>query len=135
MPLTMITPPVQPTMPMPTEPCTSPATPVVQTLDKDDEDIAQDQPMPAQPLLPARRPRAPSIADPGEAVEAPADVVSVATPVEATYSGCASCALLLMQSSEGAVAPASKKATQYDLQPQQPLQPMPHPAASAANLI
>ena len=66
MPFTMTPPPVQPTMPMPTEPCTSPATPVVQTLDKDDdEDIAEDQPMPAQPLLPARRPRAPSIADPG----------------------------------------------------------------------
>ena len=66
MPLTMTPPPVQQPMPMPSETCTSPAPPVVQTLDKDDdEDIAEDQPMPAQPLLPARRPRAASIADPG----------------------------------------------------------------------
>ena len=40
-------------------------------------------------------------------------------------------------SSEGAVAPASKKARQYDLPPQQPLQPMPHlqpplPASSSS---
>ena len=63
MPLTMTPPPVQP---MPPEP--SPVSPVVQTLDKDDdEDIAEDQPMPAQPLLPARRPRASSTADPGDA--------------------------------------------------------------------
>ena len=77
MPLTITPSPVQPLQPMPPEP--SPASPVVQTLDKDDEeDIAEDQPMPAQPLLPARRPRADSIADPGVAVEAPADVVPVA---------------------------------------------------------
>ena len=56
----------------------TPASPVVQTLDKDDdEDIAEDQPMPAQPLLPARRPRAPSIADPGAAVEAPVETAPV----------------------------------------------------------
>ena len=109
---------------MPPEP--SPASPVVQTLDKDDdEDIAEDQPMPAQPLLPARRPRAPSIADPGAAVEAPADVVPVATPVEAPVQ-VVPAAPAIDASSEGAVAPASKKARQYDLQPQQPVQPMPH---------
>ena len=45
MPLTMTPSPVQPLQPMPPEP--SPASPVVQTLDKDDdEDIAEDQPMP-----------------------------------------------------------------------------------------
>ena len=126
MPLTMTPPPVQPPMPMPTEPCTSPAPPVVQTLDKDDdEDIAEDQPMPAQTLLPARRPRAPSIADPGDAVEARADVVPVATPVEAPVQ-VVPAAPAVDASSEGAVAPASKKARQYDLPQQQPLQPMPH---------
>ena len=53
MPLTVAPSPVQPLQPMPPEP--SRASPVVQTLDKDDdEDIAEDQPMPAQPLLPAR---------------------------------------------------------------------------------
>ena len=53
MPLTMTPCPVQPPQPMPPEP--SPASLVVQTLDKDDdEDIAEDQLMPAQPLLPAR---------------------------------------------------------------------------------
>ena len=52
MPLTMTPPPGQPTMPMLTEPCTSPVPPVVQTLDKDDdEDMAEDQPMPAQALI------------------------------------------------------------------------------------
>ena len=45
-------------------------------------------------------------------VEAPVQVVPVAPAIDA--------------SSEGAVAPASKKARQYDLQSQQPLQPMPH---------
>ena len=61
MPLTITPSPVQPLQPMPPEP--SPASPVAQTLDKDDdEDIAEDQPMPAQPLLPARRPRASSTA-------------------------------------------------------------------------
>ena len=90
----------------------------------DEEDIAEDQPMPAQPLLPARRPRADSIADPGVAVEAPADVVPVAPPAEVpVQTG------LPVPAAEvpvqGAVAPASKKARQYDLPPQQPLQPMP----------
>ena len=114
---------------MPPEP--SSASPVVQTLDKDDdEDIAEDQPMPAQPLLPARRPRAPSIADPGAAVEAPADAVpavtpGIPTPVEALVQ-VVPAAPAIDASSEGAVAPASKKARQYDLQPQQPVQPMPH---------
>ena len=110
-------------------PETSPAPPVVQTLDKDDdEDIAEDQPMPAQPLLPARRPRAPSIADPGAVVEAPAESAppapgvetSVEAPVQVVPAATASDA-----SSEGAVAPAPKKARQYDLPAQQPLQPMP----------
>ena len=108
---------------MPPEP--SPVSPVVQTLDKDDEeDIAEDQPMPAQPLLPARRPRADSIADPGVAVEAPADVVPVAPPAEVPVQ--AGLPVPAVQASvEDAVAPASKKARQYDLPPQQPLQPMP----------
>ena len=124
MPATMTPPRVQPMQPVPLEP--SPASPVAQTLDKDDdEDIAEDQPMPAQPLLPARRPRAPSVADPGDAVEAPADVVPVATPVEAPVQ-VVPAAPAADASSEGAVAPASKKARQYDLPQQQPLQPMPH---------
>ena len=111
----------------------SPASPVVQTLDKDDdEDIAEDQPMPAQPLLPARRPRAPSIADPGAAVEALADVVPVATPVEAPVQ-VVPAALAIGASSEGAVAPASKKARQYDLQPQQPVQPMQPPLPTSSS--
>ena len=126
--------PVQPPMPMPTEPCTSPAPPVVQTLDKDDdEDIAEDQPMPAQPLLPARRPRALSVADPGDAVEARADVVPVATPVE-TPIQVVPVVPAIDASSQDAAAPAPKKARQYDLPPQQPLQRMPH-LHSAANLI
>ena len=129
MPLTITPSPVQPLQPMPPEP--SPASPVVQTLDKDDdEDIAEDQPMPAQLLLPARRPRAPSIADPGAAVETPADAVpavtpGVATPAEAPVQ-VVPAAPAIDASSEGAVAPASKKARQYDLQPQQSVQPMPH---------
>ena len=55
--------------------------------------FAEDQPMPAQPLLPARRPRADSIADPGVAVEAPADVVPVAPPAEVPVQAvtCARC--------------------------------------------
>ena len=123
MPLTITPSPVQPLQPMPPEP--SPASPVVQTLDKDDEeDIAEDQPMPAQPLLPARRPRADSLADPGVAVEAPADVVPIAPPAQVVVQ-----AGLPVPAAEtpieSAVAPASKKARQYDLPPQQPLQPMP----------
>ena len=123
MPLTMTPSPVQPLQAMVPEP--SPATPVVQTLDKDDdEDIAEDQPMPAQPLLPARRPRADSIADPGVVVEAPADVVPVAPPAEVPVQ--AGLPVPAVQAPvEDAVAPASKKARQYDLPPQQPLQPMP----------
>ena len=81
--------------------------------------------MPAQPLLPARRPRAPSIADPGDAAEAAADAVPVATPVEAPVQ-VVPVAPAIDASSEGAVAPVSKKARQYDLQLQQPLQPTPH---------
>ena len=122
MPLTMTQPPVQPIQPMPPEP--SLASPVVQTLDKDDdEDVAEDQPMPAQPLLPARRPRAPCIADPGGAVEARADVVPVASPVEAPVQVVPVAPAIDASPDE---APASKKARQYDLQPQQPLQTMPH---------
>ena len=76
-------------------------------------------------MLPARRPRASSIADPGAAVEAPVEAVPVATPVEAPVQ-VVPAAPAIDVSSEGAVAPASKKARQYDLQPQQPVQPMPH---------
>ena len=129
MPLTITPSPVQPRQPMPPEP--TPASPVVQTLDKDDdEDIAEDQPMPAQPLLPARRPRAPSIAYPGAAVEAPVETAlaatpGVATPVEAPVQ-VVPAATAGDATSKGAVAPASKKARQYDLPPQQPVQPMPH---------
>ena len=129
MPLTITPSPVQPLQPMPSKP--TPASPVVQTLDKDDdEDIAEDQPMSAQPLLPARRPRAPSIADPGAAVEAPVEIApaatpGVATPVEAPVQ-VVPAVTAGDASSEGAVAPASKKARQYDLTPQQPMQPMPH---------
>ena len=111
MPLTITPSPVQPLPSMPPE--LSPASPVVQTLDKDDdEDIAEDQPMPAQPLLPARRPRADSIADPGVAVEAPADVVPVATPAEAPVQVVPVLRLLLMHLLKDAAAPASKKARQ-----------------------
>ena len=49
----------------------------------------------------------------------------VATPVEATVQ-VAPAAPAVDASSEGAAAPASKKARQYDLSPQQPLEPMPH---------
>ena len=123
MPLTVTPSPVQPLQPMPPE--LSPAPPVVQTLDKDDEeDIAEDQPMPAQPLLPARRPRADSIADPGVVVEAPADVVPVAPPAEVPVQAGLPVPAAAAPS-EGAIAPASKKARQYDLPPQQPVQPMP----------
>ena len=70
---------IQPLQPMPSEP--SPASPVVQTLDNaDDEDIAEDQPMPAQPLLPARRLRQPSIAEPMTAAQALAEPAPVAVP-------------------------------------------------------
>ena len=70
--------------------------------------------MPAQPLLPARRPRADSIADPGVAVEAPADVVPVAPPAQVPAQ--AGLPVPAAEASlEGAVAPASKKARQYDL--------------------
>ena len=81
--------------------------------------------MPAQPLLPARQPRAPSIPHPGDAVEARAEVVPVATPAEAPIQ-VVPVAPAIDASSEGAVAPASKKARQYNLEPQQPLQPQPH---------
>ena len=109
MPLPMTPSPVRPLQPMPPE--SSPASPVVQTLDKDDdEDIAEDQLMPAQPLLPARRPRADSIADPGVAVEAPADVVPVAPPAEVTTQAGLPVPAAVAPS-EGAIAP---------------VQPMPH---------
>ena len=86
--------------------------------------------MPAQPLLPARRPRAPSVAGPGAAVEAPVETApaatpGVATPVEAPVQ-VVPAATASDAFSEGAVAPATKKARQYDLPPQQPVQPMPH---------
>ena len=57
----------------------TPASPVVQTLDhEDDKDIAEDQPMPPQPLLPARRPRAESATDPvPAAAEAPVERLSL----------------------------------------------------------
>ena len=101
MPLTITPSPVQPLQPMPPEP--SPASPVVQTLDKDDDD---------------------SIADPGVAVEAPADVVPVAPLAEVSVQ--AGLPVPAVEAPvEDAVAPASKKARQYDLPPQQPLQPMP----------
>ena len=108
MPLTMTLSSVQPLQPMPSEP--SPVSPVVQTLDKDDdEDIAEDQPMPAQPLLPARRPRASSIADPEAAVEAPVETAPTAAPgvptsVEAPVQ-VVPVAPAIDASSEGAVAP------------------------------
>ena len=92
--------------------------------------------MPVQPLLPARRPRADSSADPGVAVEAPADVVPVAPPTEVPVQ--AGLPVSAAEApSEGAVAPASKKARQYDLPPQQPIQPMPQlqpqrPASSSS---
>ena len=73
---------------MPSQPSPSPAFPVVQILDKDDdEDIAEDQPMPSQPLLPARRPRAPSIADPPVVAEALVGVVPGVIAVEAPDRG------------------------------------------------
>ena len=126
MPSTMTPTPVQPSTPMPSEPSPSPASPVVQTLDEDDdEDIAEDQPMPAQSLLPARRPRAPSIAAPQTAVEARVEVEPLVVPVEAPTQ-VVPVAPAIDASSEGAVAPASKKARQYDLASQQPWQPLPH---------
>ena len=131
--------PVQPPLPMPSETSPVPASPAVQTLDRDDdEDIAEDQPMPAQPLLPARRPRASSIADPPVAVEAQAEVVPVATPVEA-LTQVVLVAPAVDAPVEGAVAPAAKKARQYALEPPQPflpqlhLQPPLHPPALPAS--
>ena len=115
MPLTITPSPVQPLQPMPPEPS---------QVSDDEEDIAEDQPMPAQPLLPARRPRADSVADPGVADEAPADVVPVAPPAEVPVQAGLP-APAVEAPVENAVAPASKKARQYDLPPQQPLQPMP----------
>ena len=138
MPMTITPSLVQPLQPMPPEP--SPASPVVQTLDNDDEeDIAEDQPMPAQPLLPARRPRAPSIADPAAAAEAPVEIALVAapgvsTPVEAPVQAVPA-TTAVDASSEGAVAPASKKARQYDLQPQQTMAANATPTASAASFL
>ena len=138
MPMTVTPSPVQPMQPMPPEPSPVPATPIVQTLDRDDqEDIAEDQPMPAQPLLPARRPRAPSIADPGDGVEAPAEVVPVAPSALEAPVQVGPATTAIDASSEDAVAPASKKARQYDLQPKQQVQPMPHlqppPPASSSS--
>ena len=75
-------------------------------------------------MLPARRPQAPSIADPGDAVEAPTQVGPDATSVEAPPQ-VVPAAPAVDASSEDAVALATKKARQYDLLPQQPLQPMP----------
>ena len=95
--------------------------------------MAEDQPMPAQPLLPARRPRADNsggIADPGVAVEAPADVVPVAPPagggpVQAGLPVPAAEAPSVARA-EVLIAPASKKARTVYLPPvQQPMQPMP----------
>ena len=57
--------------------------------------------------------------------EARAEVVPVATPAEAPVQ-VVPVAPAVDASSEGAVAPASKKARQYNLEPQQPLQPQPH---------
>ena len=70
------------------------------------------------------------IANPGAAVEAPVETAPTATPgvptpVEAPVQ-VVPAAPAIDASSEDAVAPAYKKARQYDLQPQQPLQPMPH---------
>ena len=73
--------------------------------------------MPAQPLLPARRPRAPSNAAPPVAVEARAEVEPVVGPVEVPVQ-VVLVATAIDASSEGAVALASKKARQYDLAPQ-----------------
>ena len=126
MPLTMTPTSTQPPIPLPPEQSSSPASPAVQTLDRDDdEDIAEDQPMPAQPLLPARRPRAPSVADPLTDAEAQAEVVPVATPVEA-LAQVVPVTPTVDAPSEGAVAPAAKKARQYTLEPRQPWQPLPH---------
>ena len=66
---------------------------------------------------------------PATAVEAPAETAPTAapgvpTPAEAPIQ-VVPATTAIDASSEGAVAPASKKARQYDLQPQQPLQPMP----------
>ena len=56
------------------------------------EQHTADQPMPPQPLLPARRPRAPSTTDPPAAEEAPVEVVLGVTaaeaPVRFTHAPC-----------------------------------------------
>ena len=75
-------------MPLPTS--SPPVQPVIQTFDRDDdEDIAEDAPMPAQPLFPVHRPRAASEPSVQAAVQAPAEVVSVpaavAPPVEVIH--------------------------------------------------
>ena len=77
----------QPTIPtpMPLQPSPAPASLAVQTLDHEDDDIAEDQLMPPQPLLPARYPRAESATDPVPAealVEAVPVETAVETPVE-----------------------------------------------------
>ena len=84
------------------------------------------------------RPRASSIVVPSIAVETQAEVVPVATPVEA-LTQVVPVAPTVDAPTEGAVAPAAKKARQYDLAPQQPLQPQPdlqpplHPQALPAS--
>ena len=78
------------------QPSPTPASPVVQTLDhEDDEHIAENQPMPPQPLLPARRLRAMSATDPvpaaaeAPAVEAPTKVVLVPPAINTPAEGAA----------------------------------------------
>ena len=128
--------PIPSSMPLPSS--SPPVQPVIQTLDPDnDEDIAEDAPMPAQPLLPARRPRAaseptvqvsseaPEVVPVPVAVQPPPEVVpvppAVQAPLEVAPVPAATDSLV-----EGVVVPAAKRARQYDLPPQQPWQPIPH---------
>ena len=111
-------------VPMP-QPSPSPASPVVQTLGKDDdEDMTEHQPMPPQPLLPARRPRASSIADPPAAEEALLRLCLVSLLLRHLLRLCLFRPLLMHPLK--VLLSNGQEARQYDLPPQQPLQPLPH---------
>ena len=69
------------------------------------------------------------MAAPGAAAEAPAEPAPSTAPAETPGEELiwvVPAAPAVDASSEGAVAPASKKTRQYDLPPQEPMLPMPH---------
>ena len=92
-------------MPMTTCAPTPASSPLQPSPHEDDKNIAQDVPVPTQPVILTRRPCAES------AVEAPLEVVPVPDSIDTP--------------AQGVAVPAAKK-RQYDLPPQQPWQPIPH---------